>query len=1589
MTYTTYTYEGNVNPREMTTELVLRGGDLIWYIGTTASITPTEYATLSTRYVLTLGGPTPVPPSPIGEVSVDGAKNLLGPDKAILLALPQVVTTMPIASGMAGIDAPNLIATLTAWAANGGTLRVPAGHYVTNESLGTYTPLNASSTIEMDPGTIIDFSGAPTSTVCLKITGAYGSGATNELLGVSAAPSRGTGPFTVTVANGAGFTAGQIVKLGSEDIFDPSQTNSWCGEINRVLSVAGNVVTLVDAIDGPNTYTTGNDAFLQVLTMPYRPTIRGGTFLGGGVGSQHDGLQMICCEAPRVVGTRFENCEERALVLVDCIDWYVEDQHADGSSYSGTGYGLSINNASQDGIAIGGVYRDCGHAQTCANNSSLAGVPRRNLSVGAHCYNSVRESFKAHPACFSWTLSECWSFGSTDSGFSSYGAGVRWDNCHVRNPGKYGMYFANSTAFPTTLDIVDADVQNPTQAGIACVTENSPVGAGSSQHHIHISGTVDNPANYGLEISATDTTPITFTDLKVDVQVRGNTGSQPAVYLNGISEGIFDLVGASINPGTHFVSANNVRYSQISVNAVLGGSSTGSEAAVYQTNCAHLHVRDSVAVGFRYGSFLDNATGANSACTSQGNDFAPCTTPTSGYTTTNVDRDAQLTSTITSTAPSAVQNGPRGTGGISSPFLRDYVTIGDFGMTPALSDCTTLFQAALNYVATTGQKLLATAGVFKFLGTVTYQADNLDLELEAGCTFDCTGIPYDSVWFSVYGAEATTGNPGYSLLTANAAQGATQIQVADGTQFAAGNAVKLGCNVEFDPLRTATPKGEILFVKSVSGNIVTLQWPIFDAYPVGSGPTDPAGGAFLAVETMRQTPRITGSGTIKGPGMSSPLTATLQGTLTAVSFTGTLALNSSVITAVTNFTGLANGMNVLMRGVPAYATIASFNSGAGTITLTSPAVATLTGTFAGQAGEDAVIVSTVAGWSSSGSITIGSEIINYTGITGTGPYTLAASTSYACRGAYGTTVAGHAIGATVTLASNAVGISFDRCNGPLVREVRMTGWHATAIQGIDSINGRIEWTRVTDSWLWTSGYCIALNSACQDWNVTRNVLIRGRHGATNGSVGGRFGIPRRLTFENNTIAGTVSDGDGIKTHACGEQIDMIDNVIFSTAGAGITLETALNHLSGNCIWNTATAGINLSNYTSNPTDWTCEDNKIRNAGQQNLNKEGIRVGNGNAAPSSVTAMRIRGNLIASGNGVALCVYANLATITGADISGNTLINNSGNTSLIGNKTTMLASYLVGSSIVGNVCGGLGQSTYGIEVYGSTKTAVTGNSITFLSGVTTSAGIALISSTADCPVSANTVAGGNYGVYADSSCSSCMVAYNDVSSTLTPVHLLGSGHVAYDCSGVALNMGDSATGTSTVAAAVHASNHRVGGSDPLITGASVFDSQHLTEVETMPWQLIGSSAGSGTFSSGGVYGARAVCRTAGSYQHVSIYTGATAPSGLTDARVSTHNVSDGSLRQASANLSSVIVAASTVYTVSLAVADTLTLAQECFVAAGFLGTTPPTVRGIAGVAAVMAVGSVVKTRYVTGWTGGNPITLTSQNGGVVPWLAMTP
>ena len=141
-------------------------------------------------------------------------------------------------------------------------------------------------------------------------------------------------------------------------------------------------------------------------------------------------------------------------------------------------------------------------------------------------------------------------------------------------------------------------------------------------------------------------------------------------------------------------------------------------------------------------------------------------------------------------------------------------------------------QAILSTVNITGGRVVLSSGTFTLAdNTLTYSGDNLTFEGQGdGTVIDCSAITQYS--FNILG-EITSTN---STLTANAAVGQPVCNVTDGSKFAIGDWVRIRSESKFDG-DASLKIGEMQKIRSVAGNVLTMEEPLLDGYLVADTAT--------------------------------------------------------------------------------------------------------------------------------------------------------------------------------------------------------------------------------------------------------------------------------------------------------------------------------------------------------------------------------------------------------------------------------------------------------------------------------------------------------------------------------------------------------------------------------------------------------------------------------------------------------------------------------------------------------------------------------------------------------------------------------
>jgi uncharacterized cupin superfamily protein len=169
----------------------------------------------------------------------------------------------------------------------------------------------------------------------------------------------------------------------------------------------------------------------------------------------------------------------------------------------------------------------------------------------------------------------------------------------------------------------------------------------------------------------------------------------------------------------------------------------------------------------------------------------------------------------------------------------------------------------------------------------------------------------------------------------------------------------------------------------------------------------------------------------------------------------------------------------------------------------------------------------------------------------------------------------------------------------------------------------------------------------------------------------------------------------------------------------------------------------------------------------------------------------------------------------------------------------------------------------------------------------------------------------------------------------------------------------------------------------VEGDDTIESALSSDVTTLPRQFIGTTMG--TIAGGQVHAARARCRRGGTFTKIRFATGTTAPSGLTDVKAGVWSTTNDTLLAATADEDATVTAASTVYTLNLTAPITLKAGDEVYLGVGFVGTTPPSVRGNTGLQDVLALSPKIG-RRASAWAGGTLPTLTTDAFGI-PWVEL--
>jgi polygalacturonase len=250
----------------------------------------------------------------------------------------------------------------------GGTLFFPFGTYKCNSALGNFSGSNI--VIELN-GSTLDFTSLDisTSVALLQFSGSYSTG-----VSLSADATKGS---KIVQANTTGLVAGDMVRIYSNKVWDPTRTSTKIGEIGFIRSV-DSTTQLTLTIPLADSYSLADSAKIEKLTPVKNINIQNGTILGPSGNDQLQGIIIQLGINCLVRNVKSYDIDMRHITFVDCVKSNIESCFIYESYHTNQAYGISFQDASQDCICSNSHFTDVRHSMTTNNAVSTSyGITRR------------------------------------------------------------------------------------------------------------------------------------------------------------------------------------------------------------------------------------------------------------------------------------------------------------------------------------------------------------------------------------------------------------------------------------------------------------------------------------------------------------------------------------------------------------------------------------------------------------------------------------------------------------------------------------------------------------------------------------------------------------------------------------------------------------------------------------------------------------------------------------------------------------------------------------------------------------------------------------------------------------------------------------------------------------------------------------------------------------------------------------------------------------------------------------------------------------------------------------------------------------
>jgi hypothetical protein len=221
--------------------------------------------------------------------------------------------------------------------------------------------------------TVLDATAAPFGTWSVTLAGTIGP----YINGTVGAFVAGTTRIRTGASFAQSLAIGDVIKIKSANNYDAANTNSLYGETNVVVGLADAATGYID-IERPLAGTYSTTPQVAKITAISDAVWDGGKVIGA-LAEQNSqrGILLAHFKDCKILNFSAERMDDRAIYVRDGLDFEIVPGTISDSRPGGTGYGVSVGDAVNDGSIHHGTFQRIRHSFSTNNGTNLGGVPRR------------------------------------------------------------------------------------------------------------------------------------------------------------------------------------------------------------------------------------------------------------------------------------------------------------------------------------------------------------------------------------------------------------------------------------------------------------------------------------------------------------------------------------------------------------------------------------------------------------------------------------------------------------------------------------------------------------------------------------------------------------------------------------------------------------------------------------------------------------------------------------------------------------------------------------------------------------------------------------------------------------------------------------------------------------------------------------------------------------------------------------------------------------------------------------------------------------------------------------------------------------